>query len=491
MHRFSFAAVALALTWVPGPVDGQVSTGLVPLTDLLSPYLGLGEPGLYPGGSNLPAGDHLTYGLARAAQVVPRDATGAPAADGWIGLVALGMSNANQEWSRFERESDRLAAHAARVVLVDAAQGGTDALAMDDASDPYWLLFDNRLAAAGVDPEQVQVVWLKQSIEAEATIGNFPQRTDALRTALAAITTILTSRCPNLQLIYLSSRIWAPNPARTTFVYETGFAVKGLIADQIADFGGPPGGLGSGPWLGWGPYLWAEGAIPRSDGLTWDAWDLSDGVHPAPPGEWTVATLLDRHFHQHPLTAAWFAPPDDAALQVLDATDDAHVDPASPAANHGTENRLRLEDGRRVYLRFDLSGVDHPVLRAKLSLLVDEAEDVSPATVYAIADTSWSENGLTWNNAPPLPGAPLAVVPSASPGAAWSFDVTMAVQAAAAQGAVAFALALPVATNSPTPFLSRQTPDAPRLILTVDTTGNPAPLFVDSFETADTWPWGP
>jgi hypothetical protein len=307
--------------------------------------------------------------------------------------------------------------------------------------------------------------------------------------ALAAMTTILSSRCPNLQLIFLSSRIWAPNPARTIFVYETGFAVKGLIADQIADLGGPPGGLGSGPWLGWGPYLWAEGAIPRFDGLTWDAWDLSYGVHPAAPGEWTVAALLDRHFRQHPLAASWFATPDDAALQVLHATDDAHVDPASPASNHGHENRLRLEDGRRAYLRFDLSGVAHPVIRAKLSLLVDEAEDVPPAAVYAIADTSWSESVLTWNNAPPLPGAALAIVPSASPGAAWSLDVTAAVQAAIAQGAISFALALPVATTSPAPFLTRETTDAPRLILTVKTPGDPAPIFVDSFETADDWPW--
>ena len=96
-----------------------IEAQLVPLTELSAPYLGVGEPGLYPGGGNEPTGQPLIEALARAAEVLPRDAAGAPSADGWIGFVAVGMSNTNQEWSRFERESDRNGAHAARVVLVD------------------------------------------------------------------------------------------------------------------------------------------------------------------------------------------------------------------------------------------------------------------------------------------------------------------------------------------------------------------------------------
>ncbi|MGE0639308.1 MAG: DNRLRE domain-containing protein [Thermoanaerobaculia bacterium] len=467
----------------------QGSGAWIPLTDLVSPYLGAGEPGLYPGGANVPTGEHLAYGLLRAGNVTPRDATGASSPDGLVGVVALGMSNANQEWSRFERESDHLGGHAARVVLVDAAQGGTDALEMSDPLHSYWSLFDNRLTAAGVDPLQVQVAWIKQSIEGEVTSGSFPERTEALRDALATITGILAARCPNLQLIFLSSRIWSTNPARNTFTYESGFSVKGLIALQVADLGGSPGGLGSGPWLGWGPYLWAEGSIPRSDGLTWDAWDLSDGVHPSLPGEWTVATMLDRHFRENPLAASWFAPPDDAAMIALDASDDAQVDPAAPDTNFGLQDRLRLENNQRVYLRFDLAGLDAPVLRAKLSLLVDEDEAVNPLAVYAIPDTGWSETTLTWNNAPPLPPAAIAQAPAASPGASWSFDVTTEVQAAIAQGAVSLAVAVPMVSAVPGSFLSRQTVDPPRLILTVDRPGDPAPIFVDAFETADFWPW--
>ncbi|MEO8195760.1 MAG: hypothetical protein ABI689_03460, partial [Thermoanaerobaculia bacterium] len=248
----------LALGFVAAALAGAgvaAAQPYIPIPDLVAPYLGVGEPGLYPGGSNAPTGAHLTYGQTRAAAVTPRDSAGNPDADGWIGLVYLGMSNCNQEGSRFEREADRFGEHAGRVVIVDAAKGGIDAFLMDEASDAYWTAFDQRLAAAGVDPDQVQVAWFENTQASEATSGNFPARIDALRAAYRGVILTLTARCPNLQLVFLTSRSWTPATARQTFAFETGFAMKGLIQDQLDDVDG----LGSGPWLGWGPYTWADG----------------------------------------------------------------------------------------------------------------------------------------------------------------------------------------------------------------------------------------
>jgi hypothetical protein len=65
-------------------------------------------------------------------------------------------------------------------------------------------------------------------------------------------------RFPNLRLVYVSSRIYAGyassdlNPE--LYSYQGAFAVKWLIEKQ----------MGGAPWIAWGPYLWADGAIPRA-----------------------------------------------------------------------------------------------------------------------------------------------------------------------------------------------------------------------------------
>lgn len=61
------------------------------------------------------------------------------------------------------------------------------------------------------------------------------------------------------------------------------------------------------PWLGWGPYLWADGLVPRSDGLTWAPADFeSDGVHPSQSGETLVGSLLLDFMLRSPFSTPWF-----------------------------------------------------------------------------------------------------------------------------------------------------------------------------------------
>lgn len=480
-------AGALALLAL-GSAAGAGGQLLVPLTDLAAPYLGVGEPGLYPGGANGPSGDHLTLGLARAAGVVPRGTDGSPDPAGWIGVVELGISNTNQEGARFERESDRFGEHAGRVVLVDVAQGGIDATLMDEATDPYWGLFDARLAAAGVDPDQVQVAWIKSSFPGETTSGSFPARVDAFHTALGDIAGVLAARCPQLRLVFFSTRIWPASASRQTFAYESAFAVKQLIADQIAD----PGGLGTGPWLGWGPYLWAEGTNPRLDGFLWLPADLEpDGVHPAATAEWKVAGLLRDHFRASPLAGGWYAVADDTTLVARAAVADAVVDPAQPDTAGGTSAALAFDAGRRIYLRFDLTALAAPVLRAKLALLVDATNLVGPAQLHDVADDSWSESTLTWNGAPAIAPTPVTTVPNFSRGGAWSADVTAAVEAARQAGdpAISFALVPAGGGIALASFAARESGEPPRLVLTVATPPATTALWCDGFESGDAWFW--
>jgi hypothetical protein len=65
------------------------------------------------------------------------------------------------------------------------------------------------------------------------------------------------------------------------------------------------------PWLSWGPYLWADGLLPRGgDGLTWACADFAnDGTHPSPSGRSKVANLLLEFFRHDATTVPWYRDP--------------------------------------------------------------------------------------------------------------------------------------------------------------------------------------
>lgn len=298
-----------------GPNCAQTSVGLTPLSDLTGSYLGkLG--GLYPGGANAMPPAHFSAGLAQAAQIVPRDAAGNPSPAGKVVLLSIGMSNATQEFSTFIPLANASPLKAASVLVVDGAQGGQDAPTIANPAAPFWTVVAQRLANAGATAAQVQAVWLKEAIAGVS--APFPQDADLLRGYLKTIVGILKVNYPNLRACYLSSRIYAgyattslnPEP----HAYQSAFAVRELIENQIA---GDPAlrydasqGPVTAPWLAWGPYLWADGTTPRSDGLVWLCSDFSpDGVHPAQPGRDKVAQMLLSHFTNDPIASLWFTGP--------------------------------------------------------------------------------------------------------------------------------------------------------------------------------------
>jgi lysophospholipase L1-like esterase len=61
------------------------------------------------------------------------------------------------------------------------------------------------------------------------------------------------------------------------------------------------------PWLAWGPYTWADGTNPRSDGLTWVPSDFAnDGTHPSAQGANKVGQMLHAFFKNHETTRSWY-----------------------------------------------------------------------------------------------------------------------------------------------------------------------------------------
>jgi hypothetical protein len=61
------------------------------------------------------------------------------------------------------------------------------------------------------------------------------------------------------------------------------------------------------PYLCWGPYLWADGLQPRSDGFTWLCSDLrNDFTHPSTNGATKVPDQLLAFFKTDPTATPWF-----------------------------------------------------------------------------------------------------------------------------------------------------------------------------------------
>jgi hypothetical protein len=300
---------------VPPPRE---STGLVPL-----PQLGGGQAykgfdgGLYGGGRNGPPDAHAAAAAAAAAQVIPLDGDGRPdAAGGKVVLLSVGMSNTTQEFSRFKQLADRDADKAADVVVVDGAQGGKAADDWANDVPAVWQEADRRLAAQGVTPKQVQVVWVKQARKAPASLGEFPRHAEALQQDIEKILQLAKKRYPNLRLAYLSNRIYAgyatgglnPEP----YAYESAYAVRWVIQKQIAGDAAlnpdPAKGEVRAPVVLWGPYLWADGVKGRAgDGLVFTREDLGpDGTHPSETGRQKVAERLLAFLKSDPTTKEWF-----------------------------------------------------------------------------------------------------------------------------------------------------------------------------------------
>ena len=330
--RVAFLAIGLA-----SPAFAATSTGLVPINDLgTGLYLGQYQGGLYPGGTNAMPASHAQFGLARGAAIVPRDTNGNPAANGKYVFLSIGMSNTTQEFSTFMP----LAAANANVNhttlrLVDGARGGQTAGTWDSPLDTnYDDIRDHKLTAVGLSEAQVAAAWVK--VANAGPTRSFPNANadaNTLVQQMGDITRALRTRYPNLQQVFFSSRIYAgyatsalnPEP----YAYESGFAVKRVVGAQI----GQESGLGmdalagdldydTTPWMAWGPYLWADGTNPRSDGLTWLSTDFSstDGTHPSVDGRDKVANLMMDFFLTSPQTQGWFTVPEPSAAGAIGLT---------------------------------------------------------------------------------------------------------------------------------------------------------------------------
>lgn len=254
---------------------------------------GAGEPATYKG---------LPLGLVDngAPEVTP--------VRGVIGVVCVGMSNATQECRAFLQRL--LGAWGAevnpQVRVVDCAVGNH---AIERWNDPAYdaVLWDacrtTKLAAAGLSPDQVRVVWHKAANQFGVPVPYPDPQSDyfAFRENLAAFSRRVRAELPSVQAVYTSSRSYGGFSTRAErgepLSYEEGHALNGWLAGNPSV---------DGVWYGWGPYLWAPDCatgVTNGSGSCYVPGDYqADAVHPAAGALDKIARMIHARF----LREAWY-----------------------------------------------------------------------------------------------------------------------------------------------------------------------------------------
>jgi len=321
---FAASSSEAALNPAFAPVKDELAVVRKPLTDMTAEDRYRSEDGgLYSVGKNSPPEAHLKAALAEVAKIRPLDEQGRPSPNGKIVLMTHGMSNTNLESQRFIEVANADPLKSPAVVLINGSQGGIDSRKWVNDTHTRsgvspWDRLGHRIKSAGVTPQQVQVIWMKHAISMKNNasrkrrFGEFPEHAQQLKDDMAQIVGMLKNRYPNLKLAYVSSRSYGGYAGTTLnpepYAFESAFAVRWLIQDQIKGVESLSYTAGKAPLLLWGPYLWADGGKGRKyDSLVYRREDfVDDGTHPSDSGQQKIAEQLLKFFKTDPTATTWF-----------------------------------------------------------------------------------------------------------------------------------------------------------------------------------------
>jgi hypothetical protein len=300
-------------------------------------YLNTFPGSLYEGSDTMPA-DHDADGRNAAGRVQLLDSQGHPSPFGKVVVVGIGMSNWTDELCDAPSQcvpqsflgttqNNPLVNHK-NLVIVDCAKPGQVADRWLDDRFQNYTYCKSQLRRQGVTEAQVQVVLYKNALEnptqplTPGTVCNAQSKVDACHYEheVGITARFIKHRYLNVQQMFLHSRIYAGYAKPRTlnpepFAYEYGFATKWLIEAQIqevrtgkVDDTAGPLDFAHAPWIAWGPYFWASGRTPRSDGVTWmpEDYRLSDMTHPSQKAVAKVSGMMV-NFYLHSPYSPWFS----------------------------------------------------------------------------------------------------------------------------------------------------------------------------------------
>ncbi|MEK3916534.1 polysaccharide lyase family 8 super-sandwich domain-containing protein [Paenibacillus sp. FSL H7-0331] len=117
---------------------------------------------------------------------------------------------------------------------------------------------------------------------------------------------------------------------------------------------------------------------------------------------------------------------------------DAYTDGCNADSNYGSSSVLIVKGSgnsclsRKTYLKFELSSLSSPVFNAKLKIYGSNTTDnvATAVKAYEASSDTWTETGISWNNAPGHAATAASTVNVNSTEASFELDVTSMVNSA-------------------------------------------------------------
>lgn len=323
LTSFAIVATSAYLAFLPAPTSPNCSNssiGCTPISDLgtnvydptgTAPEVG----GLYGGGSNYRQFNAEMIGLHMAG-LIQSDFDNIVATYGSTAFVTLGHSIGKKVVAEL---FPKMQAHPLlwdKLKFVDCGQPGYTADKLARITDYYWTsIVPGYLAAAQINPAQVQVAWMMSGFNPITT--TWPNDAYQLRDTLIDVAQTCKAFFPNLKQLLIALPIYEgyestmPAPIEP-MNYEQGFGVRMVMELQAG--GDPrlncvnPNQQIIAPWLSWGGYFWCDGVNLRLDGLNCvcPADVDSAGVHPSPTYSATLASIVLDQFERDPCCRPWF-----------------------------------------------------------------------------------------------------------------------------------------------------------------------------------------
>lgn len=206
-------------------------------------------------------------------------------------LLSIGMSNAKGIWDKFKDDAEEDPLKHPNLQVVNGAQpGGATSSWAEQGLQKTWGELDESLANAGVTKNNIYIIWFVT----HNAVGS--QSLDAYSTALESnardALDLFAIEFPNLKVVWLQPMIYAGYSTTSgnsePYAHESGAVVQRLLVNQNWPF-----------FVGYGPYLWADGVVARDDGLTWLCSDFKDdGNHPDVGAKVKHSDGLLQFFHE-------------------------------------------------------------------------------------------------------------------------------------------------------------------------------------------------